>query len=456
MDRVRTQDNTTTQTEIWQWQFRDFGIQTHTRDTSYLTKCSIMADSIHGPFRPDSAVIHTKVITSKPRYVDVGHLELLTNGYTADLWPSSLPIPITRDLIPGPLQSPIGEKFSRFLQKATAECRQQFDEEASLANFIIELKDFGGAIDEIKKLFRGFASGGNFFRSIGETLHDRAKNGIGGNFLDIELNWKSFFGDIPKILGAAERAMDRLRFLVEHQTFWTHRRSRYKIEPYNEGFDDVLLLDMANEPWFPSYTLPYFVKLVPSSCQVTYNMSMFMDNRLILDDVNAWWAVADALGLNNSINIIWNAIKLSWVADMFVETDEFLAAFEVQAYAGILVPLGGNCSWKQERFYDVVLTHCEGDIQNLVESVVGAVKVTDYSRSPLSVGTTPTLFSLKSELNTHQQHLLTALGDAQLGLSAGAYRFSSEYAQSFRKNAKGFGRHFYKRVSKSRVPARLG
>jgi hypothetical protein len=272
-----------------------------------------------------------------------------------------------------------------------------------------------------------------------EFLHDRAKNGLGGNILDFELNWKSFFSDLPKIWNAYSIAMKRLEFLVGHQSFTTHKRRRFLVEPTE--LPEVRIFNLYDDVW--PFNASYEVWLVPSQVQVTYNASAYIDNHLQLDDISTWWAVADVLGLNNPVRIVWNAVKLSWVADMFVETDEFLDAFEKEAYNGVLVNRGGNCSWKVTRFYDVVCRYSNSDL-GITEDVVGGLRLINYSRTATTL-IKPSLFSLQPGLNAHQTYLLTALGDAQIGITSGGYEKISRLAADFRRNSRTFGRTFWKR-----------
>lgn len=453
MDRIRVLDNGKPTREDWVC-VTDFPgypepvVATRTVDT--WTKRSAMVDSIHGPKnRPDSSVLHSKVLTSAPRYggnfeydVLIGIPPNVTAYHYAFTVPESR-IYFPDGAVPTIPDTWVGNRWENFLGSSMAEAIQQFQNEASLANFLIELKDFKRSIRDARKLFHGFGTGRTFFSRVGSFLHDRAQQGVGGNFLDVELNWKSFVKDIPDILNAYGKAMKRLEFLVGHQHFVTHHRKRFLIEPHTEGFDTVGVFSLSE--LMPSTSGGYSVRLEPVQCQVEFNSSLYMDNKLELEDINTWWAVADQLGLNNSPKIVWNAVKLSWVVDMFIDADAFLNAFEVQAYKGSLVPMGGTCSWKVTRFYDVVVRHAITPDPFYTESVVGSVRFTDYSRGPHSMGR-PVLFSLHAGLSPSQIALLTGLADSLSGASGAGYRVSQRFAQTFVKNKHTFGRNYWKRV----------
>lgn len=446
MRRNRLQTDAVDFTEMWSIGY-DEDLYDWPRYTQEFNKLSFMEDGIHGKVnRPESPCFHRKVLAVRKNYPELFDPIPTGTVHTIRVYPPPGEVRFEESYFPGTPPNITGAKFLKFLQDSSKIFTEQFDDGASLANFIIELKDFSSAVDEAKKLFN-FRNGGGMLRSIKEFLHGRAENGLGGNFLDIELNWKSLIRDIPDILGAYSKAMKRLEFLAGHSQFKTHRRIQYTVEPETEGFDTIELFKIGDLN--PPFGLYYHMVARPSWMQVVYNASAFIDNRLQLQDINTWWAVADVLGLNNSPRIVWNAVKLSWVADMFVETEEFLDAFEVEAYSGSLAIKGGNASWKSTRMYDIVI-RVGNAFFDYDEYVVGSVLVKEYDRVPLTL-TRPGLLGLSESLNSHQQSLLLALTDARVGLTAGSYRQSAEYAQTFKKNVKSFGRHYWKKVRHKRV-----
>lgn len=455
MRRSRTRTNLGPVTETWRIAVNGASPDTFKRNVEWFSHYSVMSDGIHGndepkPNRPDSDCAHVKITTTgKMKYTDPPLVYTGAGLNRFDITPPTGNVCFSPSQVPDLPSSIHGDSWKRFVENAFEEFTEQFNDSVSLANFVIELTDFRSALLEAKKLFFGaLGHGGGFFRSIGNFLHDRAKNGIGGNFLDIELNWKSLVQDIPKIWDAYSTTMKRLEFLVGHQRFHTHRRSRYMIEPSTQGFDPV---EVGNLGAMGPLMGTYKIWLRPAQCQVTYNASAYIENRLQLQDISTWWALADSLGLNNSPKIVWNAVKLSWVADMFVDTSGFFEAFEVEAYNGKLVVSGGNASVKVVRFYDVVLEYpMDDDIPYTTkEEVVGSMRVVDYTRGPLNL-IRPSLLGLKKSLNNHQQALLSSLGDAKLGLTSGLYNFTSEYVSNFKKNNSTFGKSYWKRIPRSR------
>lgn len=456
MRRTRTKTNAAPVSETWQIAFDGGDPYIFTRETTGFTTYSVMSDGVHGnagsrPPRPDSGCAHVKMTTSRPDYIDPPLVTHAGAGLSLlEIDPPGSPVAFPPDAVPGPPSSIVNEKFDRFLDDSLKAFVKQFDERVSIANFLYELKDFKNVLKEAKMLFRGrYGQGGSILKNLWGVIHDRLEGGIGGNYLDLKLNWESFISDLPKVLDAYSVAMKRLKFLVEHQNFTTHRRVRFQIPPYQNGFDDVQVVDLSG---LTTALGVYSVWLKPAQCQVTFNASAYIDNHLQLEDINAWWAIADVLGLNNSPKIVWNAVKLSWVADMFVDTTDFLDAFEVEAYAGKLVYRGGNASYKIVRFYDIVIKWPKdiGPLMGIEESVVGELRVVDYLRTPTGLPNNTSFLGLKSELSTQQKALLVSLGDANAGVTSKGFQFSSAYAANFRKNLRTFGKTRWKRVARSR------
>lgn len=444
MDRFRTFTDSKVASENWSVTVGPFGTHYGVRETTHVRKVSHMQDAIHGNLRPESPCAHRKTLVVAGSYPKMDPKPWIPpEMYTTQVHAPESEICFDPDVIP-PVPSDWTEgKFDRFLKDANKSFTSQFDESASLANFVLEFKDFKSTLKSIRQLASPHGPRG-FARKVGKFLHERADNGIGGNFLDLELNWKAFVSDLPKILGAYTRAMERLKFLVGHSTFHSHRRKRFTIEPGQEGFDEILVLNVGTLiPTAPT-GWTYALHLVPDHCQVEFNASAVIDNRLELEGINAWWGVADTLGLNNSVKIVWNAVKLSWVMDMVIDSSEFLDAFEVEAYKGTLAVLSGSASWKVKRWYNIRCRTSGAPPDSLTEENVGSVLVTDYLRAPMNLVDSG-FFALRPGLTVQQGALLSALVDAKVGASRGAYRSLRSLTQTFLANRGGFGRSYWKR-----------
>jgi hypothetical protein len=276
-------------------------------------------------------------------------------------------------------------------------------------------------------------NGKSIFDRIRHFGHGRARGGVSGNFLDWTFNWRPLLEDVPKLFSAYADAMKRLQFLIDHAKYVDHRRIRFTVDPYTKGFDDISVLDVKSL-FNPSYQLPdYTIVLKPDHCQVDMNASAYIDNKLDLFCVNKWWGLADQLGLNNSIKIGWNAIKLSWLVDFFLDSHEFINAFEVQAYSGSLGIQGGCGSIKMKRWYKAVAN--VSSPSGALQIPFGDVLVTTYRRDLLRPLSSPT-FSFNDSLTADQDQILIALAASQTGVER---RLVDVIANRFVRNRHTFG-----------------
>lgn len=328
----------------------------------------------------------------------------------------------------------------RFLRDCAKWFQDQFRSNVSLANFLIELTDFK---DLLKRLGLLVAPPSKFFQQLKKAAageaRDRARSGVGGQYLDYVFNWKQLINDVPKLLNLYKDASNRLDFLLENSTYVDHKRRRFEIQPYTKGFDDVLVENIV--PNFHSYawTNVYRFWLRPDWCQVTMDASAHVENKLNKKDLVLWNVLADQAGLNNSPKILWNATKLSWLVDFFIDSHEFFNAFEVQAAKGHLGITGGTASVKVIKQYKV--TAEASYTAGIAEFEIGTVIYTSYRRDVLRLIEAP-LFSFGQALDVDQKLILASLAESRAGLER---RLFDTIAERFRKNKRTFGRTRWKR-----------
>jgi len=404
------------------------------KDERDYTKYSAMSDVISGSLRPNNPCLHQKVLVATLKYPSHTGTWLSGPTSTVTINAPDCEIQVPLGVIPG--IPDVSKDFSAFLGDAADHFTQQFRSKVSLANFLYELKDFKDVVKKIRRL----ATGGGILKSIQsgwDGIKEQASQGVGGNFLEYQFNWRPLVEDTKKLLEFANQAMNRLEFLVGHSQYYDHFRRRFLIPPNERDFTLVSVWNISE--FLPPYGWQYYVDLVPSQCQVEFNASALVENKLQLEAINSWWACADQLGLNNLPKIVWNATKLSWLVDFFVDSSEFFESFEVQAYKGTLGVLGGSASKKITRFYDVRVTRSGSEPSTA--TVEGAVRVVNYDRAPM-VPIQGGLFSLHDSLTTDQRLILASLVDSQAGASSRAIQ---SFARTFNYNRRTFGRRSWKR-----------
>jgi len=321
--------------------------------------------------------------------------------------------------------------FDAFLRRSAKSFQQQFESKVSIANFIYELKDFKDIYSKFQQLALGCQAKKAYATAKAvskDEINGRMRSGVGGNYLDYVFNWQSLARDLPKCFSFYGEAMERLKFLAGYATFTDHRRIKFQIEPFTRGFNAIYDYDFVPPTGYVGAQLR--LQVLPVVCQVTFNANAYVDNKLHMEAINYMDVIADQLGLNNSPKILWNATKLSWLVDFFLDSRDFFDAFEKQALNGFLAVNGGTCSKKIEMVYNI---NCQySTASGLADRDLGTLTYTYYERTPLRLVKTG-LFALNTTLTDDQTLILGALIDSGTGVSSKSASALVDLALSFRK-----------------------
>lgn len=409
-----------------------------TWDRVASTHSSDIYDSV-GPLpRVDNPVLHRRrnvvIVDELPVLV----LQQFGGDYL--LYPHK-PFRLPHDVDPG--GPDVNRDYEQFLRYSSEWFFEQFRSKVSLANFLIELKDFRKVVGSLRKvLFSGIKS---LRANASREFRDRLGSGIGSNYLDYVFNWKPLIEDVPKLLSAYKDAMKRYLHLVSQSKWIDHRRIRFTVDPGEKGFDSVLVADLADESVLMGGGIAtYKIWLRPAWSQVTMNASARIENKLHLDTGSQWEAVADQLGLNNGPKVLWNATKLSWLVDFFIDSHDFFKAFEVETFKGHLGVDGGTASVKIECAYDITCQYSDTSFST-VEVALGSVLYRTYRRDNLLLRR-GSLLSITEALTPDQQLILAALAESQSNNLLLGGRTLREWKSTFSRNVKTFGRSKWKRV----------
>lgn len=400
-------------------------------DVVTSTSSSDMVDSVNFG-RPDSPVDHVRRTVFMAETLPVMTTpEYRYPGCIIELVPPTN-FGLAHGFDPGTPGS-VPDSYAKFVHHAGEAFQDHFRSTVSLANFLIELKDF-------KKLFSNIsrhASGGlinRLYRIVNSEVKERVHSGPGSNYLDWVFNWKPLFEDIGKLSTSYQTCSKRLKFLLANSHFVDHARIRFTIEPESHGFDTVNYYSYVTPVGFAGFS--YKIDLVPDWCQVMCCASAHVDNKINLDTLSAWDALADQLGLNNGPKVLWNATKLSWLVDFFLDSHDFFKAFEVQAGTGVLGIAGGTSSVKVTRQYKIVAKYSSPS-GSIIEKEVGFVLYRTYRRDILAI-TPASLFSVNPELSVDQQMILGALAESQ---SSATQRAMKAWKYIFHRNMHTSGKN---------------
>lgn len=177
----------------------------------------------------------------------------------------------------------------------------QFPEEISLPNFFWELKEIGGLIPRISSSFTKMLAGG---------------------FLNWEFGWKPFLSDLATLGSLANAVADRLEQL--RKTYGKVTRLGY----------------YAPEWWtpsIPSHTFPTTswnglqVEIQPTFVRSDLRVGALFFHKIpyLNDIIGTIRAFVGALGLNNPLKTVWQAMPFSFVIDWFTTFGSTLDAVAV-------------------------------------------------------------------------------------------------------------------------------
>jgi len=202
----------------------------------------------------------------------------------------------------------------------------QFPDQFSIVNSLIELKH------GIKE----------FIPSM-QDLRER----ISSNYLKIQFGIAPFLRDLVDCCTVGDKFRSRLKFLHENRVFFVDRKGR-------ESEDSLLGDRMVNE-YDPVFQPPSDYTVIPPLVQPAVHHPLrtnfeeewskakhvataIISNEMEgLDDV---WLQGAAMrgmaGLSNPLQVAWNAVPWTWMADWFIDIDTMLEPFEIQPFAGQL------------------------------------------------------------------------------------------------------------------------
>jgi len=259
--------------------------------------------------------------------------------------------------------------------KAFATFSSAFPEEISIANFLWELRELGTLIPK-----------------IAHTYLETVQSGI----LNVEFGWKPFLSDLKTLGELNERVTQRLEHLREIAG------KRTRLGAVSENFYVVGGLADQVESYYKSFQ----IRVKHLSTRYDWRAGGYVFQNLDYLDglIGQLRAFSGALGLQNPVKVLWNALPFSFVMDWFFNVSGHLAAATPQ-------PVG----WQTSGFTSSVTTTTQ--LELIVENPnvigvgfpprkLGTISYRRYSRVPgLPVGGLTI-----SNLSPRELALLLALG----------------------------------------------
>lgn len=180
----------------------------------------------------------------------------------------------------------------------------QIPEEISIANFALEAREITSLIPKLEQSVRKTAASG---------------------FLNFQFGWKPLLGDLNTLSRIGTNVMKRIEFLRE--TYGKPTRISYGVKDF-----------VSQTPW---NTVQAGVSSHPFTLTpVKYKCSLRAVGKLYhelqgLDDIYTYTrAMFGALGLNNPLKVVWNALPYSFVLDWVGGFGSRLASFALNPFVG--------------------------------------------------------------------------------------------------------------------------
>ena len=285
-----------------------------------------------------------------------------------------------------------------FYIKSATEFKQQFPEQISLANFLLELKDLKEMLPNLleAKLFKPKPKGA---KPVSKPVNpNKAKVGnqrprtevrpdpkppkkysvgdgvkaVGDNYLRYDFGWKPFLGDLETMSNLMQKVTKKLEFLRQQngksRTLRTRHLNAYEFE---DEFTFEARLPMPIGRMYQNYRV-----------RRKYSADVFASTVLYqnvegLNSANAVWrAIFQAAGFTSPAKIWWNALPFSFVLDWVVPVGDWLGLFSINPFFG---------AWQ---FSNTVHTVRESELWSVSwigdgsrpEVFVGTVEATTYDR----------------------------------------------------------------------------
>lgn len=199
------------------------------------------------------------------------------------------------DLFPHPSSVLLADFADEAYEKLTS----QVPQEVSLPNFLYEFREIGSLIP-----------------SLGDSM---AKT-VSGGFLNYSFGWKPLIGDIQKL----NNLMQTVRARIEYLKFTYGRETRLTHSKSFEVEGDSMLQEPNGDRLYRDSSRGLFVA-------GGYLFHMLNE----LDGLEGTLrAAAGALGLNNPLAVVWEAIPFSFVLDWFGRIQSRINRMAVQPFTG--------------------------------------------------------------------------------------------------------------------------
>lgn len=290
--------------------------------SSYFTHYDLMVDNgwskvKHGKF-PNSPCKQLSIL------IDAEEVHPFNGNYGALITPHGwqFPCEITwiTDMVPE-VQESIWQDCA---EVAFTTFSTQFPETVSVGNFLWELRELGQLIPELAS-------------NIAKT--------VANGYLTQKFGWEPFLRDLWKLAQVNQVVLRRLEYLRKTWGHWTRL-----------GYFRGNARELSPASFEHYYMQGYGVRIDLKSyrCDFRAGGRLFHQLDHLNDTIGLLRAFASAVGLNNPVKAVWQALPFSFVLDWFTKVSQHFARLTVLNDASRpWYVTDQSCSMKEEAWFDL-------------------------------------------------------------------------------------------------------
>ena len=213
--------------------------------------------------------------------------------------------PIPADWISSQVPEPSEGDLASMAEEAFVGFSTQIPNEVSIANFLYEMREISSLLPKME-------------RSISKTA--------AGGYLNFSFGWSPFIGDLQKLSTLVGSVNAKIQHLID-----TYGK-RTRLHRY---FPDVVGIPAWRDyQWYQSPVGDFAIYMTRHQTDVRANGFLFHRLEGLKSLGGQLRAFASALGLNNPLQVFWEAIPYSFAVDWFLKVGRRLSALTAQPFQG--------------------------------------------------------------------------------------------------------------------------
>jgi hypothetical protein len=306
------------------------------------------------------------------------------------------------NMIPSMLDS---NRFRELCFDAWTTLKTQVPQDVQVLNFIYELKDFiplGKRLAKAPRGSRDIASGTLLTAPLkGKHKIKKSAKAVNDTFLGFNFMWLPFVSDLKKLTQVSDNVAKRMKFLLQSKK----KEVAIRIRKEDCYVHPLLNVDQsfgtADGVWNRRFVMTKY------QCDFHVTAKLYQDLEGLDDAFAGLRATIAALGINNPVEAVWNAIPFSFLVDWVAPFGDWLERAAIQPFYGIWKVYDITTSVRERYDIEMRVGPYSGGGLSLPGATVETVHIDSYTRL---VGLPQTLAAFDfSQLTSQQQKLFLSL-----------------------------------------------